>query len=291
MSPDLPDGPFLVGDALRRGMTPGELRSRRLEKPGHGIRSARPVETVEDRCRAFLHRLSDQVFVCGPTAALLLGLPLPYRLSTPERLDLAVAAPARAPHAAGIAGRSITIDPQDDVIVRGDIRLTSPVRTWLDLAATLPLADLVAAGDHLLRTRTAGLDELEETAAHYPGRRGRRAIAAALPLLDHRAESPPESIVRVALARGGVTGFEPNQGIRAANGSFLARADLCHRAARVVIEYQGDYHRVEVDRWRKDRARSNRLRAAGWTVIELTADDLRDLRTVVASVRAALTGH
>lgn len=291
MPAEPPDGPFLVGDALRSGMTPGELRSRRLEKPGHGIRSTRPVETVEDRCRAFLHRLSDQVFVCGPTAALLLGLPLPYRLSTPERLDLAVAAPARAPHAAGIVGRSVTIDDEDDVIVHGGIRLTSPVRTWLDLAATLPLADLVATGDHLLRASDAGLAELEEAAARYPSRRGRGAIAAALPLLDHRAESPPESIVRVALVRGGVTGFEPNQEIRAANGSFLARADLCHRAARIVIEYQGDDHRVEVDRWRKDRARSNRLRAAGWTVIELTADDLRDLRAVVASVRAALVGR
>jgi len=288
MAPDPSDDPFLVGDALRAGMTAGQLRSRRLAKPGHGIRSTRPVDTLEGRCRAFLHRLSDRVFVCGATAALLHGIPLPRRLAEPERLDLAVASPGRAPHAVGIAGRSVTIDHVDDVVDLAGLRVTSPERTWLDLAATLSAADLVAAGDHLLHTEATTLGTLEIAAGRYPSRRGRTRIAAALPLLDHRAESPPESIVRIALVHGRITGFEPNQEIRGSDGSFLARGDLVHRAARVVIEYQGDYHRVEPGRWRKDRARSNRLRAAGWTVIELTADDLGALDDVVRQVRAAI---
>ncbi|MGK9149296.1 endonuclease domain-containing protein [Plantibacter flavus] len=289
MPHELPDGPFLVSEGLLAGMTPGQLRSARLPKPGHGIRTARPADSLEEVCRAFLHRLGAHAFICGPTAALLWGLPLPRRFEDAESLDVAVAAPARAPHARGLSGRSVTVDHPDDLVDFDGMRITSAERTWLDLAARLSLADLVAAGDHLLRTEASTREALIAAAERYPSRRGRRTVAAALPLLDARAESPPESLVRVALHLGRVTGFEPNQEIRGADGAFLARGDLVHRPARVVVEYQGDYHRVESGRWRKDRARSNRLRAAGWTVIELTADDLGSLRSVVAQVRAAIT--
>lgn len=67
----------------------------------------------------------------------------------------------------------------------------------------------------------------------------------------------------------------------------LATDDLMLRGSRVLIEYLGDYHRVEKGRWRKDRVRCGRFRAAGWTVIELVADHLLDLPAVVDEVRAA----
>ncbi|MDZ4046071.1 MAG: DUF559 domain-containing protein [Rhodoglobus sp.] len=59
------------------------------------------------------------------------------------------------------------------------------------------------------------------------------------------------------------------------------------RAERLIIEYQGDYHRTRAQ-WRKDMTRRSRLEARGWRVMEVGADDLRDPRELVARVRARL---
>ncbi|QHC71186.1 DUF559 domain-containing protein [Rathayibacter sp. VKM Ac-2801] len=260
---------------------------RRIDAPVYGMRSITPVTALVDRCAVLLRRLGDHAFVCGPTAALLWGAPLDLCWETRTTIDVAVEAPARAPHAAGLAGRSLRLGA-GDVLAGRSGRLTSPARTWCDLGALLPLADLVAVGDFLLHARLVEAPALAAAVERYPGRRGLRAQNAALALLDGRAESRPESLVRVGLVRAGIAGVEPNVVIRDRAGGFVARVDLCIAWARVVIEYHGDYHRVEKGRWRRDRTRMSRLRAAGWHVIELTADDLADLPGVIALVQEAL---
>jgi hypothetical protein len=282
-----PRGAFSVAEARAAGVTPGVLRGPRLARPTYGIRTAVPSSTLGDRCAALLHRLGPGTVVCGPTAALLWGAPLPPEWEHRSDLDIAVEAPRRAPHAAGTAGRKLTFRPGDVVQGRRGA-LTSPARTWCDLGALLDLGDLVAVGDFLLRERLVTREGLTAAVASSPGRRGVGLLRLALDLLDARAESRPESIVRVALVRAGVRGVEANVEIRSADGAFLGRVDLCIAWARVVIEYHGDYHRVERGRWRRDRARMGRLRAAGWHVIELTGDDLADLSSVVAQVKQAL---
>jgi very-short-patch-repair endonuclease len=57
-----------------------------------------------------------------------------------------------------------------------------------------------------------------------------------------------------------------------------------------VVEYEGAYH-FEDGQIVRDDERYARLRAAGWTVIRLSAADLRNLDAVVARVRAALGGR
>lgn len=285
----LPDGFFRVSEGYAAGASRAALRGREVVVPAHGVRSMRPVTTLGDRCSAVLYRLGEDAFACGPTAALLWGAPLPRSWEERTLLDLAVAAPARAPHAAGIAGRSLSVDPAVDVLAFGRGRLTTPARTWCDLGAVLALPDLVAAGDFFLREGRAARDELERAVERFPSRRGVRRLRQALGLLDGRAESRPETLVRVALVLAGIPGIEANVEVHDADGVFLGRVDLCIPWARVVVEYHGDHHRVEKDRWRKDRARVGRMRAAGWFVIELTADDLRDLPAVVAQVQPALT--
>lgn len=282
-----PDGVFDVAQARDAGATAGALRSRRLHKPAYGVRSVAPVRSLADRCAALLHRLNSDAFVCGPTAALLWGAPLPREWERRDVVDIGVPAPARAPHASGIAGRSLTVDPQDIVVGRRG-RLTSPERTWCDLGAVLDLPDLVAVGDFLLHVQLVETATLRSAVERYPSRRGLASLRSALVLLDGRAESRPETQVRVALVLAGIRGIEANVDIFDDSGQFLGRVDLCIAWARVIVEYHGDYHRVERGRWRRDRARIGRLRAAGWSVIELTGDDLRDLDAVVALVRAEL---
>lgn len=279
---------FRVAEGSAAGLSRAAMR--RIDAPVYGMRSVVPATALVDRCAALLLRLGEHAFVCGPTAALLWGAPLDLRWEKRTTIDVAVEAPARAPHAAGLAGRSLRLGP-GDVLAGRRGRLTRPERTWCDLGTMLPLADLVAVGDFFLHARLVDALGLAAAVDHYPSRRGLRALRRALPLLDGRAESRPESLVRVALVLAGIAGVEANVEIRDRAGVFLARVDLCIAWARIVIEYHGDYHRVEKGRWRRDRARMGRLRAAGWHVIELTADDLPDLPAVVALVRAALRGR
>ena len=103
--------------------------------------------------------------------------------------------------------------------------------------------------------------------------------------IDPRAESAPESRVRIALVLAGlqpVPQFEVH-----ARDRLLARVDLAFPEVRLAVEYEGAYH-FEDDQIVRDDERYARLRTAGWTVIRLSAADLRDLDGVVARIRAAI---
>ena len=56
----------------------------------------------------------------------------------------------------------------DEVMVWDGIRISTPARTWLDLARLLPLEDLVAVGDQLLRRPHPGLEDRTEPWATLP---------------------------------------------------------------------------------------------------------------------------
>ena len=58
--------------------------------------------------------------------------------------------------------------------------------------------------------------------------------------------------------------------------------------ARVVVEYEGIWHGDTPQQVAADRRRLNRLRAAGWTVVFVTAADLHHPERVVAEIAAAL---
>ena len=70
-------------------------------------------------------------------------------------------------------------------------------------------------------------------------------------------------------------------------GDWLGRVDLAFPEAKVAIEYEGAYH-FQDEQIVRDDDRYARLCAAGWTVIRLSAADLRDLGAVVERIRAAL---
>jgi very-short-patch-repair endonuclease len=72
-----------------------------------------------------------------------------------------------------------------------------------------------------------------------------------------------------------------------AAGDFLGRVDLAWPEARLIVEYEGAHH-FEDGQIRRDDERYRRLAAAGWRVIRLSANDLRDMVAVVARIAAAL---
>lgn len=94
---------------------------------------------------------------------------------------------------------------------------TAEARTWVDLAEQLPMADLVAAGDSVLRGRTTRR-ELELFVRGARRRRGVVKARAALDLLDERSRSRPESHLRFRLVDAGLPKPRVNHPIHDANG-------------------------------------------------------------------------
>jgi hypothetical protein len=241
-----------------------------------------------ERVGAYAQRMLPGEFFCGLSAAAILGLPLPPGLADRFGVEVGVPWPGRGHRTEGVTGRKLQID-EDDLTLVGDLPVTKVSRTWCDLAVRVGLPDLVAAGDyiigapHPIATRT----DLDDARKRHKGRRGRGKLVEAFHLLDDNAWSPAESIVRVALVRAGITGFVPNYPIADAQGTVWAYGDITFPDRRVIIEYQGDYHR-DADQYRKDRTRIARLIADGWHVLEIAADQLRDPVELVRLVRLVL---
>lgn len=162
--------------------------------------------------------------------------------------------------------------------------VVGPLRMGFDLAATWPLATATA---HLDAVVDAGLLDLERFRAWLRTRHDDHVgqVRKASELVVAGAESVPESKVRVLLHLAGITAV-PQHVVRH-HGRFVARVDLAVEGLRLAIEYDGRHHGLSAQLAR-DRDRHNRLVAAGWTVVYVTAEQLRQPQQVVAVVRAAM---
>lgn len=161
------------------------------------------------------------------------------------------------------------------------VAVTTPERTWCDLAEECTVPQLVAAGDWLLRYGRSSRDGLRAAVSAYPGRRGRGKLAVAVEWLDAASESPKESEVRSLLLLAGLPAPEVNPAIRDPLGRFVARVDLFFRVFGEVLEYHGDHHRTDRSQWRRDRTREAELESLGLHVTEITNSDVGRPRALV----------
>lgn len=242
---------------------------------------------LSGRCRAVLSRCAAGTVVSHWTAVALLRLPLPrgrpalpVHVTTPGR-------PHRATRRLDLVGH--TAQGVVPTVRYDDVAVTAPVRTWCDLARCgATREELVVVGDALLHRWPRLAELLKRSVAAGRHRRGVRTARSALPLLDGRSESPPESLLRMAVLDAGLPPPTPQLVVRDAAGRFVARVDLAWQEHRVVVEYDGRHHLEPRQRWR-DLVRREQLEALGWRVVVLTAEDLRrGPGPAVARIRAAL---
>jgi Protein of unknown function (DUF559) len=202
-----------------------------------------------------------------------------------DPVEVALAHQRRVRPRAGLLVSGEQLEP-DEIVPTGYGASTSVARTAFDLARRLPLPRAVAAMDALLRVGPGLTAEVERVVEAHPRARGRRQVIRALALADPRAESPRESMLRVALIGAGlpapVPQFEVWEG-----GRFVARLDLAWPEHRVAIEYDGAHHR-EQHQHSLDLGRHNQLRALGWTVFQVDARLLARIDGLIAVLNAAL---
>jgi hypothetical protein len=267
-------------------------RSASFVRPHRGVRiAADAAPDLRRSCRAALLTAPPGSAVSGRTAATVCGFPLPPRYPGCNDTRVQVTAPAVSGgptlDSAGIECR-LCLLPPEHVTCWDGILVTTPARTYLDLAADLGLADLVAIGDVILRRRLTDLDGLRTVVAWARRRRGVGTARTGLGLLDARTRSPQESRLRVRLALAKLPPPEVNAVVLDRFGGFLGEGDLVWRAQKVLVDYDGEVHRSEQQR-RKDAVRRNQLQREGWLVLVYTADVLaRHPDRIVAEIAAAL---
>lgn len=279
---------FTVPDARAHGISKKRLRASDLDRPFHGTRAVVSLSLLE-KLSLLMRALPPHAFVCGLTAAAFFSFPLGLvdGRRAWELLHIGVPSEHTRIRRAGVFGCRLSLDPDDIVVISG-IRLLSVERTWVQISSALDLPRLVAVTDFLIGRRrllstSTALTDIAERCARLPGAAARRF---ALRLADERSESPRESMLRVMLIAAGLP--RPMCNVEIFDGTrFVARVDMLYPEARLIIEYDGDYHR-DPRQWSRDQQRRAELESLGHRVTVVTARDFDDPQQLIARIRRLL---
>jgi hypothetical protein len=277
--------PFLGWWAVDEGLlTVDQLRSSAWRRVFRGVYVHREVpDSHELRARAACVLLPRAV-VSGRSAAVLWDVDL---AGTDDEVEVTLPPGFHAVRVPGVRARRAAMPRKQRTVLRGT-PVTTPEATAVRLAGLLPGDEAVVAVDRIVATRSARLDDVRALASAATGRgaaRARRACA----LADGLAGSPQETRVRLLLQRSGLPRPVAQHQVLDDRGRFVARVDFAWPEHRLAVEYDGQWH-GDPAQFAKDRQRLNRLAAAGWRVLFVTAADLRDPERLLARIAAALCG-
>ena len=174
--------------------------------------------------------------------------------------------------------------------------MSLPPRTWLDLAAVLPLDYVIAMGDQLIRVPRANFegrttpyaykDGLRLLIRQHPNMKGVEKARQALDEMRVGADSYPETFLRLAMLDAHLP--EPELQLRVdPSDPWSPTADLGYRRFRIALQYDGAHH-LSREQQSRDNRRDEAFISAGWTYFKVNADDLEDgFQRVISRVKCA----
>ncbi|GAA2201729.1 hypothetical protein [Sinomonas flava] len=291
--------PFTVAEAAHAGVSKGRLRHRSLRPLGRGIRGQGTTAalTLGARVRPFVE-VNEQCAASHATAAELHGLPTRKRGLGEDEVFHVIrpegAAHLKRPH---VVVHRAKLLPGETMLV-GGIPVTSPARTWLDLAERITLDELVAVGDACVRIPYPELEgreephctvgDLRDIVARHRGKRGIRKARLALALIRVGSDSPQETALRLALLRAGLPEPVLNARIVGKRGQHGPKPDIGYPEYGVGVEYEGEHHGTEPQIVR-DIARSESYDDVGWAEVRISKRHMaNEGKAAVAKVRTAL---
>ncbi|WP_162785738.1 endonuclease domain-containing protein [Microbacterium sorbitolivorans] len=294
-----------MGEALGAGVGAGRLRGADLEQPFHGARALPRTNVDTDPwaalraemiwlARAYAPLLRDDQFFSHETAAAIWGAPM--YASGPVVLHVSVMGTGVMPQRRGVQGHRAQPVATTTRVIDG-LRVASFATMWAMLGTDHSRDQLVAVGDFGCRVWREGIGrpdpgrapittlEQLEAAMNAIRRRGISRLRQAHPLIRTDAWSPRETKTRLILVDDGLPEPELNRDVFDEFGGFLGCVDLAYPEYKVAVEYQGQLHG---EQYARDLERIERLRAAGWTVIQVSSDTLRYPNVVTRRVFEAL---
>ncbi|MDZ5620322.1 hypothetical protein SFC88_05790 [Nocardioides sp. HM23] len=143
--------------------------------------------------------------------------------------------------------------PGDVVEIRG-LRVTTPIRTAWDLGRNRWPERSLAGMDQMLRLGVFSKDELVAGVGRFRGMRWVRVLRALVVYVDGRAESPPESVLRLRWIEVHLPAPIPQMEVWDGD-ELLARLDLANEELCFAAEYDGDEWHSTPEQRTHDRER------------------------------------
>lgn len=180
----------------------------------------------------------------------------------------------RRPHAGIVLGN------RGSLVTPGGV--ATPMEAFVEVCLATGLLEAVQIGDRMIHRRLATVEEFAPLLTHP-----RPRVARAASLVRAGAESVKESHTRLVCVLAGLP--EPERQVTiTVDGRWIGRVDMLFRAQRVVLEFEGRQHLNDTDQWNRDIARYNELRDAGYRVVQVTSEMLRDPEALVEWIASEL---
>lgn len=229
-----------------------DLRARAaaLVLPRHAV--------VADRCAAWLHGIDVLDFAEHDVL--------------PE-LDVVSRGGPGASIRRGVFGGKRDLLTSEVMSLDTGLQVTTPVRTACDIACLRGRYRALATLDEFRREHQLSQHDLVTMLPRFRGRRGVIQLRELIPLSTDRADSQPESWIRLMIHDEGLP-VPAAQADLIVPGWGPARVENAYEHLRIGVEYDGEgHHSSEADRARDHRRRAA-LDAAGWFVLVLRKGDL-----------------
>ncbi|MGE2833818.1 hypothetical protein [Mycobacterium sp. SMC-4] len=155
---------------------------------------------------------------------------------------------------------------EDDEIGRyGQLRLTSPARTALDLARQLPPEEAIIHLDQLCAATRLTVSDVTSIHPRYRGARGMASALKAIRVMDGGSRSPQESVIRLRLIEAGLP--RPQTSVPIAAGWWEDRIGMGWPRYKVGVEWGKHRRTLDADVRFRDLLRRN-----DWQLIEALPD-------------------
>jgi hypothetical protein len=275
------DWPFSYRDA----MTDAGLDSRDLQwlvtqgflrRPIKGVYVVASVpDSIELRCACLRLVVPPDAVIVDRHAGWLHGAEMV--LAPNEHLDLA---PITAFLPPGRRLRNTLADSGerqlrgDDIVEVNGLRVTTPIRTAWDLGRNRWTERSLSSMDQMLRLGAFSKEELIAGVPRFRGMRWVTVLRTMVTYVDGRAESPPESVLRLRWIEVNLPTPTPQFEVRA-DGEFLARLDLANDDMRMGAEYDGAEWHSSPEQQAHDRQRRQLCEdRAGWLIQAFLKENL-----------------
>lgn len=283
-----PGVPFCGSEAVAAGLvTAYELRSR--------FRRLFPDVYIEVTCAVTPQILVRAASLWAPAGAVISGAGAALlhreRWYSPEMVlrasDVYCSIARRTPPGVRIR-RHVGEFPPGHLVEKAGILCTSAGRTAVDVGRWEKSDDIaIAKIDAVCNRSRIKVDSLSATVDQMPGLHGVNRIRSLLSWCDERADSPPETRLRLMLIRAGLPVPTPQLVIRNEYGEKIAKADLGYEAQKVAIFYDSEMHR-EKSTWEFDAWANAQMAELGWERFRVTAPMMRSPVTLTRQIGSAV---
>lgn len=235
------------------------------------------AQQMHGRCFA----LDRALVYSHETALVLCGIELPWTLQSVEQAELHTVVSQASRRRRKLAGTRPHVwqglRESDVCDNRGILQVRTPIAI-ATCARRVNVPRLCLVMGSAVRFGRCNVEDLQRVADERTFH-GRQKFIMALRMLQLGGASLQEDRLQLSLNMRGLPWFSKNYEVpeQFFPSGVPMTLDLAVEGYQVGAEYQGDQHRTDKEQFRRDLHKLNTLRAAGWVVFEVSADDMKDV--------------